>query len=111
MIEKAMRLSPHDPWMHEFLFNVGAAHFLARRYQEAVDAAQRSLQLRSGQPGVYRLLAACYGHLGRSPEATGALEAMLRLTPDFSEENLRAFLPPAVAEHYLDGLRKAGWKG
>jgi adenylate cyclase len=109
MIEKAIRLSPHDPWMHEFLFNVGAAHFLAKRYREAVDSAKRSLQLRSGQPGVYRLLAACYGHLGRTEEATGALEAMLRLTPDFSEENLRAFLPPAVAEHYLDGLRKAGW--
>jgi adenylate cyclase len=110
MIEKAIRLSPHDPWMHEFLFNVGAAHFLAGRYAEAVDSAKRSLKLRSGQPGVYRLLAASYGHLGRSEEAKGALDALLQLTPDFSAEHLRTFLPPAVVEHYLEGLRKAGWK-
>ena len=96
--------------MHEFLFNVGAAHFLAGRYPEAVDSAKRSLQLRSGQPGAYRLLAASYGYLGRSEEAKSALDAMLRLTGDFSAEHLRAFLPPAVVEHYLEGLRKAGWK-
>ena len=27
VIEKAIRLSPRDPLMHEFLFNIGAAHF------------------------------------------------------------------------------------
>jgi adenylate cyclase len=110
MIEKAMRLSPHDPWMHEFLFNLGAAHFLAERYEEAVIWGNRSLQLKPDQPGACRLLAAGYGHLGRGEEAKAALDELFRLMPDFSTEHLRLFLPPALFECYLEGLRKAGWK-
>jgi hypothetical protein len=30
--------------------------------------------------------------------------------PDFSTAHLRFFLPPAIVERYLDGLRKAGWE-
>ena len=40
-----------------------------------------------------------------------ALEALLRLVPDFSSEPLRLFLPPAIFERYVEGLRKAGWQG
>jgi adenylate cyclase len=111
LIEKAIRLSPRDPWMHEFLFNIGAAHYLAERYEQAAAYAKRSLEAKSDQPGAYRLLAASYGHLGLSAEAKTALDALLRLMPDFSAADLAAFLPPAVAERYLGDLRKAGWKG
>ncbi len=111
LIEKAIRLSPHDPWMQEFLFNIAAAHFLAERYEQAVTYAKRSLEAKSDQPGAYRLLAASYGHLGRAEEAKAALDALLRLMPDFSAADLEAFLPPAVAERYLVGLRQAGWQG
>jgi hypothetical protein len=76
-----------------------------------LEHARRSLGAESDQPGAYPLLAASYGHLGRSEEGKAALEALLQLMPDFSAANLRAFLPPAVAERYLGGLRKAGWNG
>jgi len=111
VIEKAIRLSPYDPWMHEFLFSIAAAHFLAERYEDAVASARRSLEAKSDQPGAYRLLAASYGYLGRTEEGKAALAALLQLMPDFSAADLRAFLPPAVAERYLGGLRKAGWAG
>jgi adenylate cyclase len=111
MIEKAIRLSPRDPWMHEFLFNLGGAQYLAGRYEEAAASAKRSLERKSDQPGVYRLLAAACGQLGRRDEARAALEALLRLAPDFSAATLRIFLPPDVVERYLEGLRKAGWEG
>ena len=110
LIEKAIRLSPHDPWMHEFLFNIAAAHFAAERYEEAVTFAKRSLQSRSEQPGAYRLLAASYGYLGRTSEAKAALDALLRLAPDLSAAQLRVFLPPAIVERYVEGLRRAGWE-
>jgi adenylate cyclase len=109
MIEKAMRLSPHDPWMHEFLFNLGAAHFVAGRYEDALTFGKRSLQLKSDQAGVYRLLAASYGQLGRSAEGKAALDELLRLAPDFSAAHLRIFLPAVIADRYLEGLRKAGF--
>jgi adenylate cyclase len=110
LIEKAIRLSPHDPWMHEFLFNIAAAHFASGRYEEAVTFAKRSLQSKPEQPGAYRLLAASYGHLGRTEEAKAALDALLRLAPDLSTAQLRVFLPSAIVERYVEGLRKAGWK-
>ena len=110
MLEKAMRLSPRDPWMQEFLFNTGAAHFIAERYEQAIEFAKKSLRLKADQPGVYRLLAASYALMGRKEEAKAALHELLRLLPDFSGEHVRAFLPEAIAERYLQGLRKAGWQ-
>jgi TolB-like protein/cytochrome c-type biogenesis protein CcmH/NrfG len=110
MFEKATRLSPRDPWMHEFLFNTGAAHFIAERYEQAAEFAKKSLRLRADQPGVYRLLAASYGMLDRAEEAKTALQELLRLLPDFSGDHVRAFLPEAIAERYLKGLRRAGWR-
>jgi len=110
MIEKAIRLSPHDPAMHEFLFDLGVAHFLAGRYEEATAWEKRSLQSRPGQPGAYRVLAASYGHLGRIEEARAALDAMYKLVPDFSVETLRVYVRPVIIERYLEGWRKAGWE-
>jgi adenylate cyclase len=108
-IEKAIRLSPRDPVMHEFLFDLGIAHFLAERYEEAVVWEKKSLQSRPDQAGAYRVLAASYGHLGRIEEARAALAAMNELAPDFSLEALRIYVPPAVVERYLEGWRRAGW--
>jgi adenylate cyclase len=48
-IEKAIRLSPRDPVMHEFLFDLGVAHFLAGRYEEAIVSGAGS-QLRASGP-------------------------------------------------------------
>jgi adenylate cyclase len=111
LIEKAIRLSPHDPVMHEFLFDLGVAHFLAERYEQAIVWQRKSLGARPDQPGVYRVLAASYGHLGRIEEARAALAGMNELAPDFSLEALRVHVPSAVVERYLEGWRKAGWTG
>jgi adenylate cyclase len=111
MIEKAIRLSPQDPLMHEFLFNIGSAHFIARRYEKAVEFASKSLNLKHGQPGAYRLLAAASAYLGKASEAVAALEEMVRVAPGMSEQHLRSFLPENVVERYIEGLRLAGWKG
>jgi adenylate cyclase len=111
LIEKAIRLSPHDPVMHEFLFDLGVAHFLAERYEQAIVWERESLRARPDQPGVYRVLAASYGHLGRIEEARAALDGMNELAPDFSLEALRVHVPSAVVERYLEGWRKAGWTG
>lgn len=110
LLEKAMRLSPRDPLMAEFLFSTAAAHFTAGRYERALDYARRSLAERDHQPGAYRVLAAANGLLGRTEEAREALEKLQRLVPDLSVDYLRAFLPENVADHYIAGLRKAGWR-
>jgi len=111
LIRKAMQLSPKDPLMHEFLFGIGAAHFVAGRYEQAARFARESLQARPKQAGAYRLLAASLGYLGRAEEACEAVQNMVQLVPGMSEAHLKSFLPADVAERYAAGLHKAGWDG
>ncbi len=111
MVEKAIRLSPQDPLMNEFLFSLASAHFAAGRYQEAIAFARRSLDIEAGQPGSYRVIAAASGYLGKTVEAREAFEQMLKLAPDLTEEHLRSFLPDGLVDKYIEGMRKAGWKG
>ena len=111
MIEKAMRLSPQDPMLNEFLFTIGSAHFMADRYELAIDFARRSLDLRPDQPGSWRVLAAANALLGRMDEARHALGELMRLTPNLTEHRLKTFLEGRLVDKYVDALRKAGWTG
>jgi adenylate cyclase len=90
--------------------NLGIAHLMAGRHEEAAICARRVLDLRPDQPHAYRLLAASYGHLGQCEEARAALDEMYRLQPNFSVETLRLLNRPALVDRLLDGWRKAGWK-
>ena len=111
LIRKAMQLSPKDPLMYEFLFGIGAAHFVAGRYELAARFAQKSIQALPKQASAYRLLAASLGYLGRAEEAHEAVQRMMQLVPDMSKALLKSFLPADVAERYATGLHKAGWDG
>ncbi len=111
MVEKAMRLSPQDPLMNEFLFTIGSAHFMAERYEEAIQFAQRSLDMKSDQPGAWRIIAAASALLGKLDEARRAVGQMIRLAPELTEERLRVFLRDTDVERYVKGLRLAGWSG
>ena len=48
MIQKAIRLSPADSLMNEFLADIALAQFQATQYGDAVSSARRSLQLSRG---------------------------------------------------------------
>jgi len=111
MAEKAMRLAPVDaPGSHVVRYTIGIAHFVAGRYEEAVEWARQSLGQRSDYPPSLRLVAAALGHLSHFEEARAALDEMHRLVPDFSTDVLRLYLPPRIVDRYLEGWRKAGWK-
>jgi adenylate cyclase len=111
MVEKAMRLSPQDPLTNEFLFTIGSAHFMAGRYAEAIQFAQRSLDMKADQPGAWRIIAAASAFLGDLDEARRALGQMIRLAPDLTEERMRIFLREGDVDRYVEGLRLAGWTG
>lgn len=110
MVEKAIRLSPQDPLMNEFLFTIGSSHFLAGRYEDAVQFAQKSLDMKSDQPGAWRVLAAANALIGKMDEAKKALGQMIRLAPNLTEDRLRVFLRESEAKRYIEGLRLAGWQ-
>jgi TolB-like protein/Tfp pilus assembly protein PilF len=109
VLERAIRLSPQDPLMHEYRFALSASHFIAGRYEKAIDEAQRSLDIRPGMPGCLRLIASSLGHLGRVAEADSYLRQLRSIQPDLSVEHLEAFMSRELAERYMAGLRQAGW--
>jgi adenylate cyclase len=103
--EAALRLSPRAR-IGNSLFQIGAAHFYARRFDEAVPKLLFALQEDPSIPGPYRLLAACYAHMGRLDDAreiVGRLRAITSVViPDAS------FLRNAEhRELFLSGLRLA----
>ncbi len=110
VMEKAIRLSPRDVQMHFFLHQLAVANLVAGRYQAAVDREVESLRLRGDQPHGYRVLAAAYGHLGRSREALDALATMERIAPSFSLDIFRRTNSAALVELCTEGWRRAGWK-
>src|SRR6516162_5801157 len=103
--ETALRLSPRAR-VGTSLSLVGQAHFLARRFDEAVPKLLLAIQDDPTFPAPYRYLAACYAHMGRLAEAQEIVQRLRAIggvvMPD--TRNLRS------AEHrelYLSGLRLA----
>ena len=103
--EASLRLSPRVRIGTSFLV-IGAAHFVSRRFGEAVPNLFLAIQEDPGFPLPHRCLAACYAHMGRLDDAQ-AIVARLRaispvVVPDAS--------PLRNAEHralFLSGLRLA----
>ena len=111
--QKAIRLSPRDPELFHFLLGIGTAHFVAGRYEDAVEWAKKVIQERPDVPSGHRLLAASYGQLGKTDAAKVALEGVLRLVPGLSVDLVEKTIFFKIREHsdrFVEGLRKAGLK-
>jgi TolB-like protein/tetratricopeptide (TPR) repeat protein len=106
-LDQAKRVDPYfDPtWCRHMR---GVAHFVARRYEEAIVAFGRSSTMPFWVQGY---LAACYALTNRPERAKQYAAAINSLVPNFSLTHFVAkepFKHAADREHLLDGLRKAG---
>jgi adenylate cyclase len=75
-VEAALRLSPQAR-IGLSLSIIGIAHFLARRFDEAVPKLLVAIQEDPSDPTPYRYLAACYAHIGQL-NAAREISARLR---------------------------------
>jgi adenylate cyclase len=103
--EAALRLSPRERTGTP-LSLIGEAHFFKREFDEAAAKLLLSVQENPGYPHSYRVLAACYVHMGRLDEARAIIARLRRITPRLvpSAAQLRR---PADRELFLSGLRVA----
>jgi len=103
--ETALRLSPRER-MGTPLSLIGEAHFFKREFDEAASKLLLSVQENPGYPHSYRLLAACYAHMGRLNDARAIIARLRVITPQLvpSAAQLRR---PADRELFLLGLRAA----
>jgi TolB-like protein len=104
-VGRAMRLSPRDaPGTHSFL--VGLAHFLSRRFEDAMPNLIAAGQHLPNAPQQHRVLASCYAHMGRLEEARAIIERLRTISPVVVPE-LYQFRNPEHRELLLSGLRLA----
>jgi TolB-like protein len=104
-LETSLRLSPRARIGASVLV-IGAAHFFARRFDEAVPKLLLAIQDDPTYTPTYRYLAACYAQMGRLVDAREVIKRLRAITsvviPDASY--LRN---PEHRELYLSGLRLA----
>jgi adenylate cyclase len=110
-IERARRLSPFDPLALFYALHTAIAHLAARRFEQAIEWADRALHDQPRTVPAMRVKVAASAHLGRLDEARAELSRMLVIDPKLTIAGFRAyarFLAPEVLELYVTGLRLAG---
>src|SRR5260370_11306691 len=103
--ERAIRISPFDPWLFSTFTGMSAAFIGLGRFVEAVIAAKKAVRTNPRYSGAYRSLASSLAHLNREAEATEAAARLLELEPTFQISEMTAGrLQPHM---FYDGLRKS----
>jgi pentatricopeptide repeat protein len=103
--ETSMRLNPRGQRGRR-QSGIGMAHFLNRRFDDALAVLRVSLEEVPIFTATYRSLAACYAHMGRLEEARSIIKRMASLTPML----LPSVNPIRDPEHrglFLSGLQLA----
>jgi adenylate cyclase len=96
-------LAPH--WL-------GAAHYMLKQYSLALPLLLEAISRAPNFRASHVWLAATYAQLGKAEEARTEVAEVLRIEPTWTIEGtqvpLNAFKRTQDAEHYFDGMRKAG---
>ena len=111
-LQRAMRLSPLDPFMFSMQGVTAFAHFFAGRYEEAAAWAEKAFWERPNILATLRIAAASNAFAGRLDEAQKAVARALELDPGMRLSNLKdrigTFRRPEDYAKYAEGLRQAG---
>ena len=103
--DASVRLSPRvrTGWA---LHLYGAAHLIETRFHEAVPHLRLAIEEEPAFTEPYRLLAACYAHLGRIDDAREVVERLRLFTPMVVPPQI-PYRSEAHREVYFSGLRLA----
>jgi TolB-like protein/class 3 adenylate cyclase len=107
---RAVRLSPFDPFNFVAFGGISAGHFSAGRYAEAADAARKAIQVNPLFSVSYTLLVAALVGLGQADEAKAVAARLLELEPSFSISRFCAAvgIVPSVAARLTEAVRSVG---
>ena len=109
--QRALRLSPRDPFAFVALTGIAHAQMVLGNYPEVLVWATRSLGPNPTFDPTLWMLIAANAHLGRTEEARRFLDELKRLAPDVTIASIKAGQPakdPSRIAAILDGLRLAG---
>jgi adenylate cyclase len=103
--ERAMRLSPRDPFSGVFRLWMGYAEFGLGHFDAAIDAFRKAIDSGYRPFFLYSSLAGAYAQAGKMDEAAAALAEARRLNPKLT---LKWYVARGVNTALIDGIRKAG---
>jgi TolB-like protein/Tfp pilus assembly protein PilF len=109
--QRALRLSPRDPFAAIYNGIAAYAQFIGQNYDEAMRFSREALRQRGDFVGAHRVLTAAAGMAGRAEAARAALQELRRAQPNISLAWIASEMPMARdvdKEHYVEGLRRAG---
>ncbi len=109
--DKALALSPLDPFSFNGYIGIGFARFAAGDAAGAAQWARRALGAKVGSNWAYRDLAAFLAIAGDIDEAKAALDRFVDSRPGITVSQVAdamKFVQQPVLAKYLDGLRLAG---
>jgi tetratricopeptide (TPR) repeat protein len=104
-VEASLRLSPRSR-VADWAFVTGYARFAARCFDDAVAKLLLAIQQDPSFPHPYRVLAACYAHMGRLDDAHDTIEQLSAIGPVMPDD-ARYLRNPEHRELFLSGLRLA----
>ena len=110
-IERARRLSPFDPYSFFYAGIIALAHLAARRFEQAIEWADRALHDQPRNASALRYKAVANAHLGHLDAARAELGRLLAVNPKLTIAGFREyahFMAPEVLELNVTGLRLAG---
>jgi adenylate cyclase len=118
LVEQAIRLSPHDPWLGVWYSQIGRVHLLQSRADEAIVWLEKARSANSALPYIHAWLASACGLRGEIERAAAELAEARRLSSDDRWTSIARFralgnrgVPKIRALHettMVAGLRKAG---
>jgi TolB-like protein len=113
-VEKAMRLSPRDPFLFQWHFFIGLADVYLGRVVRGIESLRKTVEINSNWGHSHFILAGALALAGLLQEAAEVCAVARRLAPHFTIGKFRAeavsdnpvFL--AQRELFYEGLRQAG---
>ena len=110
-LDRALRLSPHDPVI--WVFSTARALWLmgSGRIEDAAESAAHATRQPTAEVTAHIVLTAALAHLDREEEGRRAFADALSLKPDIDAAYVGEIFPfedPANLEFILAGLRRAG---
>jgi adenylate cyclase len=106
-LELAQRVDPDLNSIDRFALSL--AYYLKRRYDAAIEQAERTVRADAGPRSAHVVLAAAYAQHDRAEDAARVVRTIRRLNPTFDPHEFGTkFLRATDLEHLRDGLRKAG---
>jgi adenylate cyclase len=109
--ERAMRISPLDPYNFNAFLGIGQGHLHKERFEQGALWLTKGIAARPSATWAWRFVASAYAAIDRMDEAREALAKFTADNPDVTVSRVEKALitqNSKFRQTHLDGLRKAG---